>query len=552
MYPPRTCLTADLASLLAASEDARAQGQHREGVRLAQQCAELADLAGDPEQAALALALLSFHHLRLGECEASIAVGRRALLQFVASGDMLAQSRIHSTLALAHFNAELNKEALAHAVESLATARACGDVLAQCWALTRMGIAHEALDRIEQGLHYTRQAHQLALQLNDAEVIFATLNNLARGGRHLGERLVDRGEDPAPAFHQALAYAEAALAVAEQTGHRFYLAMSLAGAGNLFGLLGRADQAMTYLERALKMAVSHGFRSVELDTELHIAGVLRGRGKLEAVCAGLKAQLERFDGNTEIRFAVKAHRLLYEMLKSQGLFEDALTHHEQFYLLERREREALADMQSRILINSAELDQARVAAERAGLEATAQRQRAEALDAIAHLDALTGLHNRRYVDVHLPRLAVSAQGRGMPLCISLLDIDHFKRVNDLHGHAVGDLVLVQVAQLMRCVVGADDLTVRQGGEEFLIVFVDTPMAGAAEKCEVLRLAVQDHDWEAIQAGLKITVSLGLSPQEEGETLDKWFARTDAALYRAKNQGRNRVVHALDVQAVGAG
>jgi len=181
--------------------------------------------------------------------------------------------------------------------------------------------------------------------------------------------------------------------------------------------------------------------------------------------------------------------------------------------------------------------------ESAGLEATQQRQRAEELDCIANLDALTGVYNRRYIDLHLPTLAAKAQAQRAPLSIGLLDIDQFKLVNDRHGHAVGDFVVVQVAQLLRRNAREADLTVRQGGDEFLIVFVDTALAQAAETCERLRLAVQDHDWAAIQPGLTVTVSLGLSARQDGETVGQWFVRTDAALYQAKREGRNRVVQA---------
>ncbi len=551
MHDPTALIHVDAISLLAASHAARALGQHREGARLAGDSAMLAEHAGEPAHMALAMALLSFHQLRLGDCEASIAAGRKALKQFRDSGDVLAQSQVHSTLALAHFNAGLTKETLAHAVQALSTARASGDMLAQCWALNRMGIAHDSVGRIEKMFEYLGEAYQLALELNDTETTFGTLNNLARGGLSHGESLKERGEDPKPTFHQALAHAEAALVIAEPTGNRFYEAMSLAAVGNLMGLVGRSAQAQAHLERARGMAIAHGFRSVELDAEVHLACLWRERNDLATACAGLQVQLRaNVDGKVEAQFAVKAHRMLYEMLKALGKFESALAHHEQFYVLERREREARADMQSRILINQAELDQARAAVERSGLEATQQRQRAEELDKIAHHDALTGLHNRRYIDLHLPMLAAKARSLGMPLSISMLDIDRFKLVNDLYGHALGDLVLAKVAELLRANARSSDLTVRQGGEEFLIVFVDTTLAQAAEVCEQLRLAVQNYDWEATQPGLKITLSQGLSGCQEHEALAHWFARTDAALYQAKDQGRNRVVQTAESQPEG--
>jgi diguanylate cyclase (GGDEF)-like protein len=126
-----------------------------------------------------------------------------------------------------------------------------------------------------------------------------------------------------------------------------------------------------------------------------------------------------------------------------------------------------------------------------------------------------------------------------------LDVDNFKQVNDNHGHGVGDAVLMALADLFRARVRGGDLIARMGGEEFLIVFAQTSLEWAREACERLRAAVEGHGWEQITPGLRITISIGLClgdvASEGRRDAAQLLAQADAALYQAKNEGRNRVV-----------
>jgi len=130
---------------------------------------------------------------------------------------------------------------------------------------------------------------------------------------------------------------------------------------------------------------------------------------------------------------------------------------------------------------------------------------------------------------------------GQPLCLALADLDHFKRVNDRHGHAIGDEVLRSVARLFTANTRATDLVARMGGEEFLIVLTGTPPAAALDICERIRLAVANHPWERIADRLKVSISIGLC--DGAGLLDPaaLLSRADALLYAAKHAGRNRVV-----------
>src|SRR5690349_2496343 len=162
---------------------------------------------------------------------------------------------------------------------------------------------------------------------------------------------------------------------------------------------------------------------------------------------------------------------------------------------------------------------------------------------IAITDALTGLHNRRYMESHLAALAEQASARGKPLALMILDIDHFKSVNDSHGHDAGDDVLREFAVRIRKSIRGIDLACRYGGEEFVIVMPETDLHVAGMVAGRLRRSVAGEPF-AVQKGagrLEVTVSIGLSTLErKGEPVADVLKRADTALYRAKHDGRNRV------------
>lgn len=161
----------------------------------------------------------------------------------------------------------------------------------------------------------------------------------------------------------------------------------------------------------------------------------------------------------------------------------------------------------------------------------------------ANRDALTQLPNRRMLLDHAERELERAQRNGTPLSILMLDIDHFKQINDSHGHAVGDLVLQRIAELMRSVLRKQDLPARFGGEEFVVLLPDTDPAGAAQLAEKLRQRIAEEHFplmEGNQAPLSISVSIGCAEHALGAKFHHALNRADAALYRAKAAGRNRV------------
>jgi diguanylate cyclase (GGDEF)-like protein len=160
-------------------------------------------------------------------------------------------------------------------------------------------------------------------------------------------------------------------------------------------------------------------------------------------------------------------------------------------------------------------------------------------DYFASTDLLTGAYNRyrfsKLFDIELQRV----MRYDSALALIMFDIDRFKNINDEFGHTEGDMVLKEIAHLVRELIRASDALVRWGGEEFMILVPHTGEE-AAELAEKLRAAVERHHFPHVP---KVTASFGVSAYIAGDTLETLYARTDAALYRAKNQGRN-CVHAI--------
>jgi two-component system cell cycle response regulator len=179
--------------------------------------------------------------------------------------------------------------------------------------------------------------------------------------------------------------------------------------------------------------------------------------------------------------------------------------------------------------------QASVAVENVLLHKEAQR--------LSITDGLTGVWNRRYLQLTLTKEIERAQRFGRPLSVLLMDIDHFKLVNDAHGHQVGDEVLVELTRrTMSTIRGQIDSLARYGGEEFIVVLPETPSDGAKVVADKILAVIRHRPFvEDADTGVPLTVSIGVAAfPEDGSTADELVRAADLAMYRAKEAGRDRV------------
>jgi diguanylate cyclase (GGDEF)-like protein len=171
------------------------------------------------------------------------------------------------------------------------------------------------------------------------------------------------------------------------------------------------------------------------------------------------------------------------------------------------------------------------------------------LEQQATRDNLTGLFNRRYADQYVARQLEVAKQHSEPFAVTLADIDLFQQINDRHSHATGDMVLRRVAEILHDRCRETDMVARYGGEEFLICFPHTDLRSAGALCEQLRTAVETTNWSTWGVGVGVTISFGIAECWPDSSPDALLDTADRALYRAKNDGRNRVVAEVRLTAV---
>lgn len=173
-----------------------------------------------------------------------------------------------------------------------------------------------------------------------------------------------------------------------------------------------------------------------------------------------------------------------------------------------------------------------------------KHQLSQALERISHLathDELTGLVNRRHMTELIAVERQRCERAGRPLVLAILDLDHFKSINDSEGHAAGDQVLQAFARTVQATVRNTDMLARWGGEEFVLMLYDSDAASALGLLERVRAKVQAMELPFDGRSVRVTVSMGVALSRPGEPLERLLERADVALYEAKSQGRNRVV-----------
>ena len=365
----------------------------------------------------------------------------------------------------------------------------------------------------------------LARELGDADRELVVLNNWAYSETLLGR------------------YAEA-LPIAEQLQSRSAAHGEPLGAGRLDTLarmligLSRLAEAEAVLLPGLEPAVLEASSDGDAGADflLSLAEVRRRLGKLAEAQQALADCVARCDRHGLTAIRVRARQEQAQLYAAGGDYRAAFTEYQLFH-------EQLMQLQS------AQRD-ARARAMQAMYEAGEARRQSRRYREMSLRDPLTGLYNRRHIDEQLSSLLRPGSLPTAPVSIALLDLDHFKQINDTFGHDAGDAVLRRVAALLQSAVPADSdrvlggsFAARMGGEEFLLVWADTEPDEAAALAEDLRTTIAGHSWGELTGALPVTVSIGVASTATSPscTPADLLSRADAHLYRAKKRGRDRVV-----------
>jgi diguanylate cyclase (GGDEF)-like protein len=521
-------LPADYESLHAEAREAEQTGRHAWGAK----CAEAAVAL---QASGAALASLALHRLRLGEIRACFDAGHRGLaLMKDQTGSIETRAMLEGTLAVAALQAERVHEGLERARESVRLAASCSNPLVQGWADLRLAQVNLVLGHNPEAETLFDRAMACSVTQGDTALRFSVLHNRSWPVMDA----LRRGKPPMDdEVHVALQLLEQAQELADCDGNVNSQGISWLNRARALHGLGQTGLAAELALKAAEVGRLHGLTQLMVGAETLITEWRLSRGEGAASLQSLLHLRETlseddFIGQVEVlRLIVLAHRQLRQ-------FELALDAQELLHELRLQQVQARSDLQSWLMLHEQEVMQERNRAQRAELNVEIERLRAAQWQAEAHHDVLTGLMNRRFYEAQLPELLARATEGGRPLQAVILDVDHFKKINDVHGHETGDRVLRELGGLLRAHVRPSDLPFRLGGEEFLVLMPDTDGPQSAVVCERLRAAIQANDWAAVAPGLQATASLGSAPLLPGPNP---LADADAALYRAKAQGRNRVV-----------
>jgi diguanylate cyclase (GGDEF)-like protein len=374
----------------------------------------------------------------------------------------------------------------------------------------------------------------------------------------------------------ALAEYEQAAEIDRERNEADELAYDERTIANLLVKLGRAEEAIGRIEPVVRHYAETGDQELLAHARLTRGIARRARGDLRGALADLDAAAERFRAGGNARFLARVEEERAEALAAGGDPAGAFAARTEQARLERALAEAMRDENtSRLRVQfdteKKEAENAALALENelrgraladaarirrlqrlvialaamllvlVGALAVRQIAKARRMHVLAMTDELTRLPNRRAFMARAAELLALARRGREPLALLALDIDHFKRINDTHGHDAGDRVLQRVAHAARSALRPGDLMGRTGGEEFLALLPRAAMEEGAEIAERLRRAVAAIDLADVEPSLRATVSVGVARcGAEESSLDAALRRADEALYRAKQNGRNRV------------
>lgn len=536
--PPNPASIADLLQRARAARDASSL---IEGHALAEQAWALAMHDGSEAERAEAGHLLCHFHYRLGALPALLDIGDSVLATLRDAEQRSTKADLLRWLALAGCETGRFASALRYANEACGLAQELADSRQLALSLTALGACFERMGDPWQAERLMDDALRIAQELDDPFAHLVVLNNLCAVS--IGAFYVLRsGDEPAEAhaaLRRGLVHARKARSLLPHFDDPFLSVFVEGNLGEVLLHLGRTDEARSLLDDALQRGLEHGYEAQVWRIRCSICELLLAQGQPRDAHAALVRLLRDMDGADPRSTLIRVHHALYRACKALGMAADALEHFEQHDRLERQRATNQLKAQSQLLVTRVEAEHARVQAERARREAQAERSRAAGFQADAERDVLTGLGNRRHLDQRLPVLLQVAQAQDLPITLALIDLDHFKQINDRFGHAVGDQVLIEIAHKLRENTRSTDVLARIGGEEFLVAFADMPGTQAVEVCDRLRTRVAQHDWQALAPGLAVTLSVGLAhaPPYDRAAL---FNEADRAMYRAKQGGRNRV------------
>ncbi len=486
-----------------------ASGRHALTIRPLLEALSIAEARGERWIAACVERRLGWVYDFAGDDVAALEMSERARISFEALGDDEGVIRALSNLGVLW----TRRGDLPEAARMLGIALERADRLQMLTerARVRVNLGHvcDLLGDYARGRQLLQESYALSMSMTHYAAQMGSLFNLAR---------IDLSEHKP---EEAAATLLRVQPLIDETGNHFGLIEACLIRGRIATQQSRFDNAMSCFASGIKMAQE--------------AGALREERELWRALSDNHVASGDYKAAFEVGQRVST---MDEQLRRERAVLQAATAVER-RAAERAQREA-EQARTRELALRETLDE--LQRTQAALQGANEKkdQLVAELHRQSRADALTGLLNRRALDEALTSECARADRHERPLALALLDVDNFKRINDTKSHAVGDAVLVAIAQRLRNDRRNCDIVARLGGEELVIALPETSLEQAMELCVHLRGALAAIDWLAVGTDTPVTVSIGLATARPGESPHALLARADAAMYRAKAEGKDRV------------
>ncbi len=527
-----------------------ADQQSPEIMETAEQAARLFENLKDAQGAARAYNLIANIHHRQNRYTEAFTYYNKSLILRRESGDQSGVAGSLNNIALIYIDVAQYADALENLYQCLEIAEASGDKRSAAYAL-----ANIAKTLIEMGNPLEARGHVLrALKMNHGSGDRAFDGTLFQD---LGKLEAELGERKASMRHL-----RHSLEIARQIGNRHDEGLAVFGLGWSLQHFKQYTRARKVLHEALEIITGTAERS----TMAHVLQTLgENELKQEHYVPAIEYLVQALEIATEVQsqqLSAKIHQLLSQAYEHLGDLHRALNHFKEYDATWRHIYSQETSRRVEALLARAEIVRAQQDAEiqrqksnelsrKLSVVEAADKQKeellkklalqAEMLEQLAREDGLTGIFNRRWLDIQITREFERARRFNHPLSIAILDLDNFKKVNDTFSHLVGDQVLRATAKLLREYCRSVDVIGRYGGEEFMIILVETSQEQARAICEKLCRGIEAYPWDSILPQLSgITASIGLSNNAGQSTPEKMVAAADEQLYRAKRTGKNLV------------
>lgn len=529
--------------------EARACTLMAQALQIAERAYAAAQLRTPRDQAA-AGHVTCFFLYRTGAAERAIALGQALLPLLKSEGLDAAYAETMRWIGVCAVDVDRFDLGIKYATEGWQLAKLQADPSGSVLALSQLGAAFGRSGDSWQAERVLRDALPGARGVANPYALVVLLNNLT-------VVLTDkfywlRGGDAAAEADRALAdsvlLAREVVALSPSLNDAFFNTFATGNLGELLVHAGQLPEAAALLVRSLDAARAGGFRTLLSRVQCSMAELdLVARGDATAALAFLAV----FDAAPQdgvepptVAMRLRLHYALYLSYQRANDSTRALVQLETFRRMESRRATEQLRARSELMVTRVEAeDTQRELLKQAYETARVQSTRATQFEQLMLQDELTQLGNRRALDLRLPKLLATASAASEMVSLVVIDLDQFKRINDVFGHTVGDRVLVQVARLLMEHTSTDDIVARTGGEEFVLVLPQKNAEEAFAVCDRLRLRVNDANWRMLvpesAPELSVTLSAGVActPTYDGAAL---FERADLAMYRAKRAGRNRV------------